>query len=203
VTNEKEKVIKKLGLLATINYLDGTTKQTKCLMSKASTQFNSMLSLEAHRKGDFIYSDNVQGGCIIRNDVNNEEYLVVGTYLPVFKDMVLSTTCHMVFINALLTVSRDSKKADTNGNVKVVPVDVYPNMKVFIQAVDANLRQTDAGILDDAEYLVYASKMDLNLLDKLALTTSDGKTISLKAVHLDPYTYDGVVVIQAKTETRK
>lgn len=203
MVNEKARIIKKLGISTTVKYPDGTTADVKCLVGRASTIFNSMLSLEAHRKGDFLIEDNVVGGCLITNTLSGETYLSVATYPATFQNMLLSRLSHMLVCNAKVSVQRYARQADDNGNVTTIPVDIVSGLDVYIQVVDQQMRQYDPGIHIDSEYVIYCPSVDLQSLDKVTLVGYDGKSITLKAVTVDNLTYPGISYIQVMTETRK
>lgn len=203
MVNEKERIIKKLGINAEVRYPDGSTKEVKCLIGRASTIFNSMLSLEAHRKGDFLIADNVGGGCIVTNSLTGETYLVVATYTATFKDIILSRLAHMLLCNAKITVKRDERIADDNGNVKTLPVDVVSDLDIYVKVVDQQMRQYEPGLHVDAEYIIFSPAINVEPLDKILLTGYDSKPIPLKIVSYDNLTYPGISCIQVKAETRK
>lgn len=202
MVNEKERIIKKMGINCTIRYPDGTSAVSKFLVKRATAQFNNMLSTEAHRRGDFIYSDNVTSGCLITNDVSGESFIAVATYPETFKDIVLAMVSHMLVCNATITVNRNERVADDDGNITNKDIAVVSDLDVNVQVVDQQLTQYDPGLHPDSEFVIFSPDFDINLLDKITLTNTL-QTVDLKVVAIDRLTYPGVAKIEVKTETRK
>lgn len=203
MVNEKARIIRKLGIPCTIRYLEGTVKTSKFLVKRASTVFNSLLSVEAHRKGDFLPESNVRGGCIVTNNTSGESYVVVAIFPETFQEMVLAHVSHMLVVNTKLTVTRDEVSADKYGDVTNTPKEVISDSDVYVELVTQDLRQSDVGIHLDAEYLIYSPAFDATLLDRLIINNYITKDVALKVVSVDHTTYPGVVCIQAKSETRE
>ena len=202
MVNEKERIIKKLGISCEIKYADGTTKTSKCLVKRASALFNSIEALESHRRGDFIYSDNVTGGCIITNNISGEQFIAVGTYPEVFKDITLATVSHMLVLNAKLSLKRTVKKGTVSGEVKSTDIVVLNDIPVFIEGNKDKLRQFEMGLYPDADYAVFMPSADIDLLDKISVSVG-GKVLNLKVIHVDFISYPNVTVLHLATETRK
>lgn len=201
MVNEKERMIKKLGLSATIMYKDNTKKDTLCFVSKTAGASRSLAALESHRKGDFIYSDNVTSGCIVHNNVSLETYIVVAIFNSVFKDKVLSTTTHMLAVNATMSVDRDVNAADKSGNIKKTVQNIVTDQPVFVATVTQELRQTLIGLFPNTDYVIYAPWLDLKIIDRITLT-SMGVPTKMKLENLDHTSYPGCLLIQVSTETR-
>lgn len=199
---EKEKIIKRFGTTVLIKYKDGTTKQTKGLVERAKQNSASFIVLEALRKGDFLVADNVENGCIIYNLANGEKYLVIGIYPFVFKDDVLSTVANLVVTNATLTVKQIKEVADTNGNIRKIPIDVIKDLECYVQKVNYQYKQLNPGININTDYVIYAPKIDLNSLDKITIT-ADGKTYNLKVIACNNFLFDGLSYIEATNDIGK
>jgi len=202
MVNEKERIIKKMGTICTILYPDGAEKQSKFFVRKATSQFTNMIAIESQRKGDFLYVDNITGGCIVTNNVSNESYLVVATNSETFRDMVLSTVTSMFICNSFLTVYSLRQTADENGNITKNPEVILDDCKVYSQVVDQTLKQYAPGLHEETEFIIYAPYFKINTLDQLVLTSSFDN-YRLKVVASYTVNYPGIVVIEAKTETRK
>lgn len=203
MVNEKERIIKKLGITCTIQYPDSTTKESKFLVKRASTIFNSMLSLESHRKGDFIYTDNVTGGCVVKNNLSGETLLTVAMYPETFKDIMLAMVSHMLVINGSVTLNKEVKEADDYGNITTKPNNVVTDAPMYIEEVKHQLKQYELGLHPDVEYLIYAATFEVTELDKLQVVVEGSRKLNLKVLFRDYATYPGIVIIQACTDTRK
>lgn len=203
MANVKEKMIKKLGTPVMITYPEGTTKETKSLITKAGYFNSNMIAMEAHRKCDFVIADNVTGGCIVENLVTGEIYLTVALYPASYKDKFLSTVFRALVVNATLTTSRNVEVADDRGRITKEPQVIIENLPVYIMAASQELRQYNPGLHLDAEYIIYMPKSDMSVLDKIIVTGEFGDELILKSVsNPDILTYQGVSILEAKTETR-
>ena len=202
MANEKEKIIKKLGSPATVTYLDGSTKDIKCLISKASHFNNSLEAVESHRKGDFMVGDNVTSGCYITNKVTGEQFITIAMYPSSYKDKFLSTVYRMLVVNSTLSVKRFEETADENGNITKEENDIISDLPSFIEVITQDLRQFKPGLQDDSEYLIFIPSQELNTLDNIYINV-EGRELKLKLVSEDYITFKGISILEVKTETRR
>ncbi len=201
MVNEKERIIKKMGIDCEILFPDGERAESKFLVRRATNQFSNMLAIESQRKGDFIHGDGVGGGCIVKNLVSDESYIVVATSKDTFKDMVLSTVCVMFVCNANLSAYTFDKKADEYGNITSERVEVLSGDLVYAQAVDQTLVQYAPGLHSETEFVIYCPYLNVDVLDTLILNNGL-HVFNLKVITNHSSNYPGITVIEAKTEGR-
>lgn len=198
----KRDIILSEGVPVEVTDLAGTVVPTMALLGRASRQSNAIITLEAHRRGIFLPEIEVDSGDHVLNVVTSERYLVIGNLRELINNDVAAIITHMLLCNTKLTVS--SIQETVNGRGDIVKTDVIKTdgLDVFVQSLNATMREQTPGLFVDAEYLIYSPAMDVQTLDKVTVTAGARK-IPLKVVHLDYITYPGVVLVQACTETRK
>jgi hypothetical protein len=201
VASEKQKIIKSQGSTVTITNLAGQITTTKALIGRASKQFNNLLSLEAHRRAHFLPNLNVDSGFMVSNTVLNEDYLCVAVYPEMYIDKITSIATHMLLCNGLLTVKRDVKTGDDRGRVTTTTEDIVVNKKIYNQKITQELRLFDSGLSPTAEFLMYSSTFDIQLLDRVTVTNGV-QVLKLKVDAVDKVTYPGLAIIQLCYETR-
>lgn len=180
----------------------GITVSTTALLGRASKQFNNTVSLETHRRGQFLPSEVIDSGYVVKNTVTDDYCLVVARYPEVIQNQKASEICHMFVCNCTINISSLEETADDRGKVSVVPVSKVSGQRAYVQALTADLKQYDAGLHPDAEYRIFAPYNNVTLLDKLTVLIGS-KSIPLKVVHLDYLTYEGIITIQVCSETRR
>lgn len=129
---EKTRLIKSQGHSVKIRDTNNGVTETKALIGRASAQFNSMISLESHRKAFFLPDIQIGAGYKVMCDSSDEQFIIVAVYPELVRDKKISSICHMLVCNAKLKLTKDAKTADTNGNIKVTPEVVFTDVDVYI-----------------------------------------------------------------------
>lgn len=198
---DKRDIILSEGVPVEVTDLAGNTVPTIALLGRASRQSNAIITLEAHRRGNFLPEIEVDSGDLVHNTIANENYLVVGQFKELIHSEVAAIVAHMVLCNTKLTVSSIGETVNERGDIVQVDLIKTDGLDVFVQYLNSSVRQQMPGLFLEAEYLIYAPAIDVELLDKVSLTAG-ARNLPLKVVHLDYITYPGVVLVQACTETR-
>jgi len=198
----KRKIILSEGVPVSITDRTGNVVDTKALIGRANKQFDNTVSLETHRRGQFLPDVVVDSGFIVANSTSLEEYLTIAVYPEVVRGQLVSRVSHMFVCNCTVDIRGIVETATPSGQIKRQDVVKMAGQKAYVQALSGDLKQYEAGLHEDAEYRVFAPVTDVSLLDKLIIHF-DSFVIPLKIVHLNFLTYSGIVVIQACSETRK
>lgn len=175
---------------------------TKALIGKASKQSDSLISMEAYRKAYTLPEIEIQPGYTVHCMTTDEYFVVVATYKELINNNIASTVCRMLQSNCTLSVSRDTKQPDDDGNIKLTMENIVSNVKTYIELGKQDIKQYNPGKNEDSVYEIYAPSFELELTDRLILT-SGGINIPMKLVGTNYLSYLGLVVISAKSETRK
>lgn len=200
---EKRQIILDMGVPVQVKQTDGTLlHETKSLIGKATKQFFSEISLEYHRKGIFVPEVTVSNGVFVDNMVTNETYLVVATMPELIMSEVGSTIARLIECNSKVTIKGISETADQYGNITTEPVTKADLMPVHVEAITAELRQYDPGLHPNVQYRIYSPSIDLDVLDTVSLSVN-GKTQKFKVEALDYISFQGIVLIDIASETRK
>jgi len=199
--HKKGIVIKSCGVQVTVFDILLNSYKTKALIGRASKQFNSLVSIEAHRKGLFLPEDEINGGYTIFNEATKEYFLCIAMYPEVIHGEVASNFSHMLECNAELQLTRDFPEADEFGNITRNENTLVTNVQVHIESKSDELKQYDVGKRPKNEYLVFSPAFDTDLLDSV-IVQSGGKWHDLKITSYDYITYKGVVILTVETETR-
>lgn len=177
--------------------------ETKALLGKATKQFFSEISLEYHRKGQFIPELNINNGMIVSNIVTDEHYLIMANYKEFFQNQHISTITRMIECNSVATIEGIQKTADDFGNIRKGTVIKVKDLQVHVEAVSAELIQYNPGLHEEVEYRIYATAInDINVLDKVILDINGIKK-EFKIKSLDFISFRGIVIIGVSSETRK
>lgn len=175
---------------------------TVAIIGRASTSTSTLIALESHRRANFLPEVPLPCGSTVYNNVTKERYVIISTFDEVLENEKAATVCIMYLCNAELTVSSVVEDADENGNITLIEVEKYKNVPVHITQVNAELRQMDPGLSPDAEYVIYMTGYDLDILDKFVVRKGS-RELALKVLSCDYFVFDGAVQIQAATETRR
>lgn len=199
----KRDIILSEGSEVVVSQVTGVPVTTLMLIGRATKQFNSAVSLEAHRRAQFLPEIDVRPGSIVDHTAFGEKYIVVGTMVEILQGMKACVAAHMFTCNAKIAVSGITETLTAKGDVKKEDTVKFTNLDCHAQASRAAMQQKDPGIFIENEYLIYApATTPITSLDKLKLT-ANGMTIPLKVVDTDYFTYPGLVEIQVCSETRK
>jgi len=206
MVNEKERIIKKLGIPCSIrNPGQVDSIDTTCLIKRTTGSMNVKIeTLESHRRGDFIYSDGVTGGSLIINKISNEQLLSVGTYPEVFRDMVLATVAHLLVTNTVFTAYRKSKRGTPEGNIVIddIAIEGAEDIPSYIEHNKDNLRQFEVGLHPDAEFIIFSPQVEVKPLDTIKANVHGG-TLDLKVTYVDIVAFAGVSLLHVQLETRR
>jgi hypothetical protein len=203
IAEEKRQIILSEG--TDVEVFDSTGNllfQTKALIGKATKQFMSEISLEYHRKAQFIPELDIPNGVTVRNTATGETYLAIANMVETYGGEKLSTILRLVETNATITVTGLAETADEYGNISTSQVTKAQDMPVHIESSNAELRQYQPGLHEKAEYLIYMPAIDIQLLDKVTVNAG-GRILKLKVEHVDYLSFVGIAVLSVCTETRK
>ncbi len=198
---EKQDIILSEGVPVLVTDLSGTVISTKALVGRASKQFDNTVSLEINRRAQFLPNIGVVNGCTIANVVTGEKYLIIATMPEVIAGGVASVICHLYLCNEIINVSGLTKTADDDGNITTVPVAKYTDTAVYIQPLTADLKAYDPGLHPDANFRIFAPLSSVDLLDTVTVS-SNSNAPTMKVVSVDFISFEGIVIIQTRTETR-
>lgn len=198
---DKRDIILSEGVPVELTDMGGNNVQTIALLGRANKQFNSTVSLESHRRAQFLPDIEVDSGDIVLNTVTNERYIIVAAYNELIQAAVAAVIGHAILCNTKLTVSRMVEVVNARGDIVKTDTVQYEDIDVFTQAMTSEMRQQNPGLYVDAEFIIYAPAIDINSLDKISLLAGTRST-TLKVVDRDYISYPGLVLIQACTETR-
>ncbi|WP_426455299.1 hypothetical protein ACP26L_36390 (plasmid) [Paenibacillus sp. S-38] len=183
--------------------VSGTPSLTTALVGRASKQFDSSVSLETHRRGQFLPEAAVKTGDVLRHTVASESYLVISTLNEIIQNEVAAIVAHMFICNSAITVSGVTETLTPRGDVKKVDAVKFADLICYSSSKSARLHQKDPGVLIENDYTIYApATTPISTLDKLRLTAGT-TAVPLKVIDTDYITYPGLVVIEACVETRK
>lgn len=200
---EKRQIIETEGVPVEVRKMDGTVIQATCLIGRANRSNNSStLTLEAHRRGQFLPEVPVESGDTVFHTLIGERYIVIANMDEIMGGQLAANITHMAICNTKITVSGITETVSPRGDVKKVDTVKHADLDVYTVAANATLQQQNPGLLHDAEYMIYAPGVDISLLDKVALTVG-ARAIPLKVTHVDYISYPGMALIQVCSETRK
>ncbi len=198
----KQQIILSEGIPVTLNNPDSSVVETTALLGRAVKQFNSMISLEAHRRALCLPDTNFQNGTVIVNGVTNETFLTVATFNEVINNTIACIVGYLLTCNSNIDVYGVNRVANEFGDIVNEKSLKISDLHIFTQTMTSNLKQQDSGIFLDTEFLIYAPYFELETLDRVVLK-KENRNVDLKVIHVDSISYDGVIVIQACTDTRK
>jgi hypothetical protein len=202
IGKDKQKIIRQKGSNVLIHTLDEFPIETKSLIGRASTQFNSTLSLEAHRRGHFLPNINIQNGYLVEDILKKETYLCLANYSEIIDGSITSTVSHMAVCNGLITVVRKVETVDDRGKITKIDTEIVKDLKIYLESKKQELKQYDAGLYPNFDYIIHAPYFDISLLDSIEVNNGV-QIIKLKVESFDAITYPGALVILASSETRR
>lgn len=199
---EKHRIINRQGVSVDVISPANFITPTKALVGRATKQFNSTLALEHFRRGYFLPDVVIDGGYLVYNSVANEYYLTVAMYPEIIDGKLCTNVSHMMVCNSTLNIMGDDiETADDRGNITKVPQVKASDLRVYTQVASGDLRLYDTGLHPDTEYVIYAPGISIALLDRVTMKDTVQST-PLKVLRTDYTSYPGVVVLEAKAETR-
>lgn len=201
----KARIIKSQGNDVTVTrYIGGvpSISETKALVGRMNKALTNMKQLESYKEGIFLPDSGIDGGDFVYNGSQGENYVISGTHPEPFKNTTISIVATMLKCNHLMDVKSLQRVADNRGNVKNEMVTTLSGVPCFLEQVTAELKQTDAGIHPDTEYMVYTSALELKETDQVSISIY-GKVKLFKVTALDYVTYPKMLVLQICSDVRK
>ena len=202
IAEEKRQLILDEGVPVEVsNHTGQLLFSTKAIIGKATKQALSEISHEYHRKAHFVPELAIDNGLIVKNSVSGDNYITLATMTEAYGSEVVTKIARMALTNSLMTVTGFIETADENGDITKGEAVKAANLPVYVEVLVTELKQYQPGQLTDAEYVIYCPVMDYNVLDKVVIKQG-GRSISVKIQYADYLTYEGLVLLHVKTETR-
>lgn len=176
--------------------------ETIALIGKATRQVFSEVSLESHRQGQFFPELPITNGLLVENLVTNEVYIIIANYPEVMEQQKCTTITRMILCNSNITVSGLVETADRFGNIKKEFKPIYKDLAVYVDTIDGDVEQTDAGKFPKKACKIYAPNIHLNIVDRLEVDVGGEKEL-FKIASSDPLKFRGITIIDAVTDTRR
>lgn len=203
--NAKTKFIKRYGNKVEVKkWAEGVYSnhaKTSALLGRGSKTNSVMPLLETQREGIFIYGTDVDSGYYVTHLVTNESFIVTGTVPEYGTRGITATVGNLLACNSLLSVKGDRKVGDERGNLKTSFVTVVEDLPCSLIEVSSELVSSDAGLLPDTEYLVYAPRMIVAEDDQLLLSTG-GEPEPFKVLASNFVTFPNMVILQVSRDIR-
>jgi hypothetical protein len=171
---------------------------TICLVGKLKSLTGSALSLEVYRKGIFLPDVNIKSGNIVKNNITNEYYIVVGISNEIIYNELCSVNSLMMKCNSIIDINDEVETADDNGNISKNIVTEVSNLSVYTHSDTLNLKQYDPGQYPQCKFNIYMPSLPVSLNNKIILKTVN-PPINLKIVGIDSITYEGLLVVTVIT----
>lgn len=175
---------------------------TTALIGKATKQFASEISLESHRQGQFLPEIELKNGLVVRNNVTNEDYIVVASYPEVIERQLCATIARMIVCNSKMTVGRLVEDADDRGKITREFREIYSNLSIYAEPLESEVRQTDPGKAPKSRYKIYAPSIELDIEDQIQIDVG-GVMMPFKLIGYDYLTFRGLTLLEVVTETRR
>lgn len=176
--------------------------ETIALLGRMEKSPTNMKRLESFKQGVFLPGDGIESGDFIYNIPQNEHFVVSANHIETHRNQHLSTVADLLKCNHLIGVISMQEVADNRGNVKYLPVTTYEAIPCYIEKVTSDLRQIQAGIHPDTEFLVYTSSIDVDEEDQIQFFDHSTKK-PYKVIATDYVTYPMMVVIEIRSDVRK
>jgi len=199
----KREIILDEGLpVDVIDWQGNTLFSTKALLGKATKQFFSEISLEYHRKAQFVPELDVKNGQIVRVIPTGEHYLIMATYNEVFGTEKLATITRLVECNNEVLIQTLVETADDDGNIYRTPTPIVNGLKAYVEMKGGDLVQYKPGLQSRLEFDVYIPVIDVEVLDQIHLNIN-GKFVPFKVEYIDELSFQGIMILRVSTETRR
>lgn len=199
---EKRQIILDEGVEVDVKDYDGSVLfTTKAVFGKSSRQSTTEIIVEYYRSGLFMPDVDIQNGHIVTINATNTDMLVIASMEEVVHGNKISTSTRLVECNRTINVSKQGETADEYGNIIVGEIPIVENMPVYMEKLNADLIQYSPGLLENVEYMIYAPAIDLTPLDFISVNVR-GRQVKLKVETTDYITFEGVVLIGVRTDTR-
>lgn len=202
INNERAKLIQRHGVSVDVRPFNASTGTlTKALIGRASAQFNSLLSLEAHRKLHVLPDVDIKSGYLVTDTITGERFLATAEYLDMVENNVSVIAYHALVINCAISFQMEVSTADDNGNVTTLLTDA-PEIPAYIEINNMDLGQFKPGLFPEADYVVFCPFFDAGLLNRV-LVKKGTQSFPVKVVGFDQLSFTGTTVLYVKTETRE
>ncbi|MGA4519202.1 hypothetical protein ACPA0F_18250 [Solibacillus silvestris] len=202
IAEEKRQLILDEGVPVEVtDYTGRLLFSTKAIIGKATKQALSEISHEYHRKAHFIPEVAVDNGLVVKNLVTGDNYITMATMTEAYGNEIVTKISRMALTNAFMTVTGLTETADENGDITKGEAVKAANLPVYVEILNAELKQYQPGQQTDAEYVVYCPVMDYAVLDKVVINQG-GRNIKVKMQYADFLTFEGLALLHVKTETR-
>lgn len=204
-TLAKTKFIKKYGTSIKIRrYVSGSFEEhaSFALLGRGSRTNSTMRLLESLREGIFTHDAAVDSGYFVENAAQNEVFIIGGTQPEYGVNGALAVVANLLLCNSSLTIRGQKQVADGRGNLKTQFTTSCQDLPCYVQEVTSELRQYDAGLLPDTDYLIYSTAIDVLETDQLLLSVR-GNAESFKVLARDYVSYPNMVVLQVSRDIRK
>ena len=177
-------------------------EDTVALIGRATKQFVGEISLESHRQGQFLPELDIRNGLIVRNEIANEDYIIVANYPEILERQKCVTIARMLVCNSKMTVRRLVEDADIHGNIKREFKDIYKDLSIYAETLESKVTQKDPGKIMEVSYKIFAPGIEIETEDQIQIVVG-GKEIPFKLTGYDPLTFGGLTLIEVVSETRR
>jgi hypothetical protein len=188
------KFLQSKGQIATIQRTPTVT--TKASLKRSTKAVRDPGIRDSSWEGLVLPDSNLAGGEIFY--IDTDKYLVQSANFDVASGAI---TFFAVKVNAVVTPLRRTEDLDEDYNMTVEWkwTPTATTIDAFGQVVTYALRQYDPGLLESSRYIFYLpSSYGVQVLDRLVL---NGENLMVNAI--DPLMLEGVVRVQAGTDTRE
>ena len=177
-------------------------EDTVALIGRATKQFVGEISLESHRQGQFLPELDIRNGLIVRNEIANEDYIIVANYPEILERQKCVTIARMLVCNSKMTVRRLVEDADIHGNIKREFKDIYKDLSIYVEALGSEVKQTNPGKFPQMKCNIFAPDVVLDIEDQIQVEMGGGMA-PFKLEGYDYLTFKGLTLIEVITETRR
>lgn len=180
----------------TITIQRNPTVTTKASLKRSTKAVRDPGIRDSSWEGLVLSDSNLTGGEIF--SIDTDKYLVQSANFDAASG---SIAFFAVKVNATVTPLRREEKLDDENNLTITWkwTTQGTTIDAFGQVVTYALRQYDPGLLESSRYIFYLpSSYGVQVLDRLVL---DGENFMVNAI--DPLMLEGVVRVQAGTDTRE
>jgi hypothetical protein len=202
----KTKFLKRYGMkVGIMRFVDGAFTEpvpTTAMIGRGSKSNSTMRLLQTLREGIFPADDDIDSGYFVENLTQNEIYIVGGTVPEYGVNETQAIVANLLLCNSKLTLKGQKKVADARGNLKTEFVVSAADLPCHLMEVSNELRQADAGVLAETEYMVYSTSLEVTETDQLTLAVNT-KSDNFKILSKEYVTFPNMVVLQVRRDIRK
>ena len=198
---DKIAIIKEEGGPVSVMLKSEILYDTTALIGKATRQFFSELSLEAHRQIQFLPYVEIRNGMTVRSKLIDTDYIIIAKYPEVLENQVAATVTRAIVCNNKMTVSSLQETADRFGNVSRSLVNKLEDVSVYVESLGSESQQKSHGLFHDFQYRISSPYFKLDTQDTITLNVG-GVGREFKVLGYDVVSFDGLIIIDVSTETR-